>query len=106
LAVYLQHRLSEDKDLFTWQQEIDGQKLLSSTQTEFQDVVVESISKKQLDVQINGVKVNWFEWMGEIKKRRNSYKQIEDCILENAFNYESEYSFYVQNIEIIMIYMY
>lgn len=61
LTVYLNHRLSEDIDLFTWQKEIDKLEIQSAIENcGFVNYRLVNFSKIQADFIIEGVKVTFF----------------------------------------------
>lgn len=61
LAVYLAHRLSEDIDLFTWNNEINPVQLQDELQKlEFTQMRTVNLSAKQADFVVDGVKVTFF----------------------------------------------
>lgn len=61
LSIYLDHRLSEDLDFFSWKDELDSEALLTNIKKRFAATLkIESISKKQLNLQIAGVRVDFF----------------------------------------------
>ncbi|MCK5808743.1 nucleotidyl transferase AbiEii/AbiGii toxin family protein [bacterium] len=61
LAIYLNHRVSEDIDLFTWKKVLDKETLLKRIKDVFsEDFSIENITKEQLDLKIQNVKVTFF----------------------------------------------
>ncbi|MBI9038272.1 MAG: nucleotidyl transferase AbiEii/AbiGii toxin family protein [Bacteroidales bacterium] len=71
LSVYLQHRLSEDIDLFTWHKKLDTNVIQDSlNELNLKNVRIINISEKQCDYILDEVKVSFFanNW-NELKKR-------------------------------------
>jgi len=61
LSIYLNHRKSEDIDLFTWKETIDAEQILSSIKQHIgNNFTIESISNKQLDLRVKNVKLTFF----------------------------------------------
>jgi predicted nucleotidyltransferase component of viral defense system len=61
LALYLQHRLSEDLDFFSWQKELDTTGILEALDGAFgTDFQILQQTEKQLDLSIRGVKTTFF----------------------------------------------
>lgn len=60
LSLYLHHRLSEDIDLFTWEQSLDLELILPTLQTNFKNLRINQSSVQQLDLVIDQVKVTFF----------------------------------------------
>jgi predicted nucleotidyltransferase component of viral defense system len=61
LSVYLNHRKSEDIDLFTWNKTIDNKLILETIKKLFGDnFTIENISNTQLDLKVNNVKLTFF----------------------------------------------
>lgn len=78
LAIYLNHRLSEDLDFFSTKKELDTPSILEQIKTlKIKDVVIINSSKIQLDLFINKVKVTFFanNWV-ELNKREVLVKNI------------------------------
>lgn len=72
LTLYLNHRLSEDIDLFSWTKSLPGDQLIRAMQKQFaDDLYITSAGKEQADLRIDEVKVSFFanDWQ-ELKKRR------------------------------------
>ena len=71
LAVYLNHRLSEDLDFFSTKEELNTATILEQIKSlNIKDFVIINSSKTQLDLFINKVKVTFFanNW-GELNKK-------------------------------------
>lgn len=61
LSLFLHHRLSEDIDLFTWKENIEKDKIIPALQKKYKDnLQIINDSQKQIDLQINKVKVTFF----------------------------------------------
>lgn len=61
LSLYLHHRLSEDIDLFTWEENLNKEVMLPALQGRFKSSLqILNDSNKQIDLQINKVNVTFF----------------------------------------------
>ncbi|MFN0213205.1 MAG: nucleotidyl transferase AbiEii/AbiGii toxin family protein [Saprospiraceae bacterium] len=61
LALYLQHRLSEDLDFFSWEKEVNTLEILEALNHVFgSDYQILQQTEKQLDLSIKGVKTTFF----------------------------------------------
>ncbi|MCF8296250.1 MAG: nucleotidyl transferase AbiEii/AbiGii toxin family protein [Saprospiraceae bacterium] len=61
LSIYLNHRKSEDIDLFTWNSKIERNTIIEALKKVFSDNFnIESISEKQMDVRVLDVKLTFF----------------------------------------------
>lgn len=61
LSIYLDHRKSEDIDLFTWNDKINKEELIKSIEKEFgKFYAIENMSDIQIDFRISGVKTTFF----------------------------------------------
>jgi len=61
LSLYLHHRLSEDIDLFTWNDKLPKSEMLPGLQEHFENNLrIEQSGKQQLDLVINDVQVSFF----------------------------------------------
>ncbi|MCB9283043.1 MAG: nucleotidyl transferase AbiEii/AbiGii toxin family protein [Lewinellaceae bacterium] len=61
LALYLHHRLSEDIDLFTWEEQLDQTEIIQGLEQMFPNLIfLEQTGPKQIDVRIDGVQVTFF----------------------------------------------
>ena len=70
LSVYLKHRISEDLDFFSWENELRNEALLREIKDTFpKGFKIETLNKKQLNLKIEGVKITFFanNWE-ELKK--------------------------------------
>ena len=70
LSVYLKHRISEDLDFFSWENELKNEALLRKIKNTFpKGFKIETLDKKQLNLKIEGVKITFFanNWE-ELKK--------------------------------------
>ncbi len=70
LSVYLKHRISEDLDFFSWENELKNEALLRNVKDTFPEgFKIETLTKKQLNLKIEGVKITFFanNWE-ELKK--------------------------------------
>ena len=70
LSVYLKHRISEDLDFFSWKNELKNEALLRKIKDTFpKGFKIETLTKKQLNLKIEGVKITFFanNWE-ELKK--------------------------------------
>ena len=70
LSVYLKHRISEDLDFFSWENELRNETLLGQIKNTFpKGFKIETLNKKQLNLKIEGVKITFFanNWE-ELKK--------------------------------------
>lgn len=117
LTVYLSHRFSEDIDLFTWENEIDGfeiQRFINNS--DFNSIRIVNMTKTQADFIIDGVKVTFFanNW-NELKNRHqvidNLYvAELETIAIMNVntlfvrAKFRDYYDLYVLNIEKFPIY--
>ncbi len=84
LSIYLNHRKSEDIDLFTWKEKIDKEILIERLKSLYADnFLIENISDKQLDLNISGVKVTFFanKW-DELKNSESLLNHIKIASLE------------------------
>ena len=61
LSVYLKHRISEDLDFFSWENELKNEALLRNVKDTFPEgFKIETLTKKQLNLKIEGVKITFF----------------------------------------------
>ncbi len=61
LSIYLNHRQSEDIDLFTWEANINRAEILNTLKEQFADGFnIQSISDKQMDASVGNVKLTFF----------------------------------------------
>lgn len=61
LSIYLNHRKSEDIDLFTWNEKIEVEQIIETIKGIFgNDFGIENISEKQLDLNVKGVKLTFY----------------------------------------------
>ncbi|RKY90318.1 MAG: hypothetical protein DRQ13_12780 [Ignavibacteriae bacterium] len=70
LSVYLKHRISEDLDFFSWENELKNEILLKKIKNTFpKGFKIETLDKKQFNLKIEGVKITFFanNW-AELKK--------------------------------------
>ena len=70
LSVYLKHRISEDLDFFSWENELRNEALLREIKNTFpKGFKIETLNKKQLNLKIEDVKITFFanNWK-ELKK--------------------------------------
>jgi len=70
LSVYLKHRMSENLDFFSWENELRNETLLGQIKNTFpKGFKIETLNKKQLNLKIEGVKITFFanNWE-ELKK--------------------------------------
>ena len=70
LSVYLKHRISEDLDFFSWENELRNEVLLREIKNTFpKGFKIETLNKKQLNLKIEDVKITFFanNWK-ELKK--------------------------------------
>lgn len=71
LSLYLKHRKSEDIDLFTWNDNIDRELIINTIKEIFgENFKIESISQKQIDLNIKHVKVTFFA---------NKWKELQNA---------------------------
>ncbi len=71
LSLYLKHRKSEDIDLFTWNDNIDRELIINTIKEVFGDnFKIENITQKQIDLNINNVKVTFFA---------NKWKELQNA---------------------------
>lgn len=78
LTLYLNHRLSEDIDLFTWTKTLPGDRLLRDLQRQFADeLYIVSADSTQLDLRIDEVKVSFFanDWQ-ELENRHHLHQNL------------------------------
>jgi len=70
LSIYLNHRQSEDIDLFTWNKIINSELLLKKLEEEFgNEFIINNLSAIQLDLTIQRVKLTFFA---------NAWKELEN----------------------------
>lgn len=60
LAIYLNHRLSEDLDFFSWHPSLEVEKIKEALKTIRPETEYFSLSDKQIDCRIDGIKVTFF----------------------------------------------
>ncbi len=78
LTVYLNHRYSEDIDLFSWKKSLDTQEIIKELEkNDFQKIRTLNLSETQADFVIDGVKITFFanNWE-ELKKREHLFENL------------------------------
>ena len=71
IAVHLDHRLSEDIDLFSWNKELDVAKIQNTLSSyRFEEIRTITLNKLQCNYMINGVKVSFFA---------NNWEELKDA---------------------------
>lgn len=71
LSLYLNHRKSEDIDLFTWNENINRELIINTIKEVFgENFKIENISQKQIDLNVNHVKVTFFA---------NKWKELQNA---------------------------
>ena len=78
LALYLNHRYSEDIDLFTWKETIDFDKINHEIKKiKSQSVNILNITKTQINLVIDGINVTFFanNW-NELKNRKQLFDNL------------------------------
>jgi predicted nucleotidyltransferase component of viral defense system len=83
LALYLQHRQSEDLDFFTWEATLDKKVIQDTIHSQFTHYQLVNDSKLQQDWIVEGVKVTFFanNWEA-LKMRQNIENNLYVCELE------------------------
>jgi predicted nucleotidyltransferase component of viral defense system len=84
LTLYLNHRYSEDIDLFSWEKSIDINKINKAiSEMDFQEIKTVNITGTQADFIIDGVKVTFFanDWP-ELKNRSLLFDNLYIAKLE------------------------
>jgi len=112
LSVYLNHRYSQDIDLFTWQEALDWVTIQNQLkQGDFGDSKVLNLSTTEADLLLDGVKVTFFANNWNALKKRASLEQnlyIADLAIlavmkVNALflraTFRDYYDLYVLNLE-------
>ena len=71
LSCYLQHRLSEDLDFFTWNQTADIENLLTTLNNDYLKII--NRSNQQVDLLYKGVKITFFSNKWDLLKLSRSH---------------------------------
>ena len=86
LSVYLKHRISEDLDFFSWENELRNEALLREIKSTFsKGFKIETLNKKQLNLKIEDVKITFFanNWQ-ELKKNEKLTGSINKKLFQTA----------------------
>ena len=84
LSIYLSHRYSEDIDLFTWKEKLDGLSIQEKiSEADFSRINILNISQQQADFMIDGVNVTFFDnnW-SELQNRKQLFQNLHIAHLD------------------------
>ena len=99
MSVYLNHRESEDIDLFNCQKRIDHAAIMNIIKDNFEIFSIEYSSKNQIDLNIAGVKLTFFAGSWDTMKNRvHLVDNMHMALNGNADGNEIKHSFFKSKI--------